>query len=125
MRIADQTGDGQATRDAWTFSTIDAAIDAVMYQVGFGWLPEERIRSHLDQGVLKRLPLSHGAPPRIAAASDRQAGSGADRRTGGHAAGVVPGALRGKAPAPAHNHTDYLYFFGAILIQVTPKMMNH
>ena len=41
--------------------TIDAAIDAVMYQVGFGWLPEERIRSHLDQGVLKRLPLSHGA----------------------------------------------------------------
>ena len=61
VRIADQTGDGQATRDAWTFSTIDAAIDAVMYQVGFGWLPEERIRSHLDQGVLKRLPLSHGA----------------------------------------------------------------
>ncbi|MCV5950483.1 LysR substrate-binding domain-containing protein, partial [Escherichia coli] len=48
-------------RDAWTFSTIDAAIDAVMYQVGFGWLPEERIRPHLDQGVLKRLPLSHGA----------------------------------------------------------------
>ncbi len=34
VRIADQTGDGQATRDAWTFSTIDAAIDAVMYQVG-------------------------------------------------------------------------------------------
>lgn len=50
-----------APRDAWTFSTIDAAIDAVMYQVGFGWLPEERIRPHLDQGVLKRLPLSHGA----------------------------------------------------------------
>ena len=23
--------------------------------------PEERIRPHLDQGVLKRLPLSHGA----------------------------------------------------------------
>ena len=48
-------------QEAWTFSTIDAAIDAVMYQVGFGWLPEERIRPHLDQGVLKRLPLSHGA----------------------------------------------------------------
>ncbi|WP_254911059.1 LysR substrate-binding domain-containing protein, partial [Klebsiella pneumoniae] len=61
VRIADQGGDSQAPRDAWTFSTIDAAIDAVMYQVGFGWLPEERIRPHLDQGVLKRLPLSHGA----------------------------------------------------------------
>ncbi len=61
MCIADQGGDSQAPRDAWTFSTIDAAIDAVMYQVGFGWLPEERIRPHLDQGVLKRLPLSHGA----------------------------------------------------------------
>lgn len=96
VRIADQGGDSQAPRDAWTFSTIDAAIDAVMYQVGFGWLPEERIRPHLDQGVLKRLPLSHGAP-RDAAASDRQAGPGADRRTGGHAAGVVPDALRGKA----------------------------
>jgi DNA-binding transcriptional LysR family regulator len=55
VRIADQRR-RPATRDAWTFSTIDAAIDAVMYQVGFGWLPEERIRPHLDQGVLKRLP---------------------------------------------------------------------
>jgi DNA-binding transcriptional LysR family regulator len=33
----------------------------VLYQVGFGWLPEERIRSRLDQGLLKILPLSHGA----------------------------------------------------------------
>ena len=71
VRIADQGGDSGAARRR-TFSTIDAAIDAVMYQVGFGWLPEERIRPHLDRGVLKRLPLSHGA--RAAAASDRQAG---------------------------------------------------
>ena len=61
VRIADQGGDGQAPRDAWPVSPIDAAIDAVMYQGGCGWLPEERIRPHLDQGVLKRLPLSHGA----------------------------------------------------------------
>ena len=33
----------------------------MLYQVGFGWLPEERIRSRLEQGVLKILPLSHGA----------------------------------------------------------------
>jgi hypothetical protein len=35
-------------------STIDAAIDAVLYQVGFGWLPEERIRSRSRSGLLKR-----------------------------------------------------------------------
>jgi DNA-binding transcriptional LysR family regulator len=61
VRIADRSDDPQTGRDAWTFSTIDAAIDAVLYQVGFGWLPEERIRSRLEQGVLKILPLSHGA----------------------------------------------------------------
>ncbi|HCU1808717.1 TPA: LysR family transcriptional regulator [Klebsiella aerogenes] len=61
IRIADRSGDASSTRDAWTFSAIDAAIDAVLYQVGFGWLPEERIRAHLEQGVLKALPLSHGA----------------------------------------------------------------
>ncbi len=61
IRIADRSGDASSTRDAWTFSTIDAAIDAVLYQVGFGWLPEERIRAYLEQGVLKALPLSHGA----------------------------------------------------------------
>lgn len=61
IRIADRSGDASSTRDAWTFSTIDAAIDAVLYQVGFGWLPEERIRAHLEQGVLEALPLNHGA----------------------------------------------------------------
>jgi DNA-binding transcriptional LysR family regulator len=56
VRIADRSNDPQSSRDAWTFSTIDAAIDAVLYQVGFGWLPEERIRPQLQQGVLKALP---------------------------------------------------------------------
>ena len=60
IRIADNNSDQQAERDAWTFSTIDAAIDAVMYQVGYGWLPEERIQNELAQGILKTLPLSHG-----------------------------------------------------------------
>lgn len=59
IRIADSDSERSA-RDAWTFSTIDAAIDAVMYQVGYGWLPEERIRGELEQGMLKLLPLSHG-----------------------------------------------------------------
>lgn len=61
IRIAERSGDASSTRDAWTFSTIDAAIDAVLYQVGFGWLPEERIAAQLAQGELKALPLSHGA----------------------------------------------------------------
>lgn len=61
VRIADRSNDPQSSRDAWTFSTIDAAIDAVLYQVGFGWLPEERIGPQLQQGVLKALPLKHGA----------------------------------------------------------------
>lgn len=61
IRIADRDNPQQSGRDAWTFSTVDAAIDAVMYQVGYGWLPEERIEPLLDQGVLRRLPLSHGA----------------------------------------------------------------
>jgi DNA-binding transcriptional LysR family regulator len=76
VRIADRSDDPQTGRDAWTFSTIDAAIDAVLYQVGFGWLPEERIRSHLDQGLLKL-----AAQPRRphAAAPDRQTRSGAHR----------------------------------------------
>jgi DNA-binding transcriptional LysR family regulator len=60
IQIADSASSGQAAGDAWTFSTIDAAIDAVMYQVGYGWLPEERIQSQLDQGILRMLPLSHG-----------------------------------------------------------------
>lgn len=32
----------------------------MLYQVGFGWLPEERIRDRLQQGTLKILPLAHG-----------------------------------------------------------------
>lgn len=47
--------------ESWTFSTIDAAVEAVQYQVGYGWLPEERIQSLLSSGVLKILPLIHGS----------------------------------------------------------------
>ena len=61
IRIADRDNPQQPVRDAWTFSTIDAAIEAVMYQVGYGWLPEERIQQQLEQGLLRPLPLSHGA----------------------------------------------------------------
>ena len=60
IQIADSQPTAHPTGESWTFSTIDAAIEAVMYQVGYGWLPEERIQTPLQQGILKTLPLSHG-----------------------------------------------------------------
>ncbi|TKI03940.1 LysR family transcriptional regulator [Martelella alba] len=46
--------------EQWFFSTVDAAIEAVMYQLGYGWLPAARIEGELAAGILKPLPLSHG-----------------------------------------------------------------
>ena len=60
IQIAGQNYAAPPGGEAWTFSTIDAAIDAVMYQVGYGWLPEERIQQQLETGVLKTVPLNHG-----------------------------------------------------------------
>lgn len=60
IQIADSQPAARPAGGSWTFSTIDAAIEAVMNQVGYGWLPEERIQTQLEQGVLKALPLSHG-----------------------------------------------------------------
>ncbi|WP_147200585.1 LysR family transcriptional regulator [Pantoea sp. CCBC3-3-1] len=52
----DETGAAQC----WTFSTIDAAIEAITWQVGYGWLPEERIAQQLANETIKILPLAHG-----------------------------------------------------------------
>jgi len=60
VQIADSQPAARPAGESWTFSTIDAAIEAVMFQVGYGWLPEERIQTQLEQGVLKTLPLGHG-----------------------------------------------------------------
>ncbi|MEG3131662.1 LysR family transcriptional regulator [Pantoea cypripedii] len=46
--------------EQWFFSTVDTAVEAVMHQVGYGWLPQERIDEALRQGVLQPLPLNHG-----------------------------------------------------------------
>ena len=59
IRIADRQLRPEG--DSWTFSTIDAAMEAVMTQVGYGWLPEERIADALASGELRKLPLHHGA----------------------------------------------------------------
>lgn len=68
IQIADSQPTAHPIGESWTFSTIDAAIEAVMYQVGYGWLPEERIQTPLQQGILKTLPLSHGVQVRAAIA---------------------------------------------------------
>ncbi|MEQ4450098.1 LysR family transcriptional regulator [Kosakonia sp. YIM B13605] len=61
IRIAESDNrQSPVAQESWTFSTIDAAVEAVLYQVGYGWLPEERIQPLLNSGVLKTLPLSHG-----------------------------------------------------------------
>ncbi|MBM3071855.1 LysR family transcriptional regulator [Lelliottia sp. RWM.1] len=60
IQIAGSAPAARQAGESWTFSTIDAAIEAVMFQVGYGWLPEERIQTQLEQGILKTLPLSHG-----------------------------------------------------------------
>ncbi|MDF7650395.1 LysR family transcriptional regulator [Pantoea sp. Acro-805] len=46
--------------EVWSCSTIEAAIEAVTHQVGFGWLPETRIQAALAAGTLKVLPLQQG-----------------------------------------------------------------
>ncbi|HEY3982739.1 LysR family transcriptional regulator [Cedecea sp.] len=61
IRIAGQSGNDSPQTAGWTFSTLDAACEAVTWQVGYGWLPEERIASQLENGTLKPLQLSHGA----------------------------------------------------------------
>ena len=52
--------DEMGIADCWTFSSIDAAIEAITHQVGYGWLPEERISQQLTNGIIKILPLTHG-----------------------------------------------------------------
>lgn len=44
----------------WTVSNMATSIGAVTRGYGYAWYPEEKIRSELDQGILKPLPLRGG-----------------------------------------------------------------
>ena len=56
-----QQQDGQpAAAENWTFTSIEAALEAVLHQVGYGWLPEVQITPWLENGELQRLPLGSG-----------------------------------------------------------------
>jgi len=50
----------RATRSIWSFTTMEAAIEAVTHGVGYGWLPIHSMGTLEDRGVLLRLPLSTG-----------------------------------------------------------------
>jgi DNA-binding transcriptional LysR family regulator len=45
----------------WTVSNKATSIRAACMGLGFAWYPEENIRSELDAGMLKPLPLKEGA----------------------------------------------------------------
>lgn len=64
VRIASRENNIQSTSlassECWTFSTVESAIEAVMHQVGYGWLPQERISDALASGALQPLILPHG-----------------------------------------------------------------
>lgn len=48
------------TAQRWTVSHMSSSILAATLGYGFGWYPEERIRSELREGQLKPLPLRDG-----------------------------------------------------------------
>lgn len=45
---------------SWTFTTVEAALDAISVGVGYGWMPQERVQNALESGRLCRLPLVAG-----------------------------------------------------------------
>jgi DNA-binding transcriptional LysR family regulator len=49
------------TAQRWTVSHMSTSIFAAAMGYGFGWFPEERIRSELRAGSLRALPLRDGA----------------------------------------------------------------
>ncbi|MFJ5450463.1 LysR family transcriptional regulator [Pectobacterium carotovorum] len=49
-----------SSAESWTFTTFEAATQAVLHQVGYGWLPEARIADHINRGELQILPLQQG-----------------------------------------------------------------
>jgi len=49
----------------WTVSTMPTSIGAATRGYGFAWFPEDKIRSELAAGDLKRLPLRDGGERRV------------------------------------------------------------
>lgn len=45
----------------WSFDSIELSIQAAIAGFGFAWLPELKVRQHIQQGTLKPLELTEGA----------------------------------------------------------------
>jgi len=61
VMIADRTSQRtqlRGVRSVWSFTTIEAAVEAVCHGVGYGWLPMHRVAALLESGQLKRLPVA-------------------------------------------------------------------
>ena len=48
------------TAEHWSFTSVEAAIEAIRHGVGYGWLPESHISSLIASGTLCPLPLQSG-----------------------------------------------------------------
>lgn len=58
-----QRSDKRKTYQAasWSFTTVEAAIEAVTHGVGYGWVPLHSIAGRLQRGELVHLPLGESA----------------------------------------------------------------
>jgi len=50
-----------SSQDRWTVSSIDSAMSAIEYGLGYGWLPSNRLIEALGDGRLKPLLLEQGS----------------------------------------------------------------
>jgi DNA-binding transcriptional LysR family regulator len=56
-----RAGSWLGSEQRWTVSNKATSIRAARMGIGFAWYPEENIRSELEAGLLKPLPLKEGA----------------------------------------------------------------
>jgi DNA-binding transcriptional LysR family regulator len=44
----------------WSVTSLDKAVEALVNELGFGWVPLHEVYEYIEQGVLKPLPLREG-----------------------------------------------------------------
>ncbi|GGY95322.1 MAG: hypothetical protein PWP74_596 [Shewanella sp.] len=52
-----------AAQESWYFTSIDAAIGAVVNQLGFGWLPQQQVAPLLADGTLASIGMNSRSTP--------------------------------------------------------------
>lgn len=56
-----RTAGWQGSEQRWTVGSLRASFDLISQNLGFAWLPFPLVNDALEQGLLKRLPLTEGA----------------------------------------------------------------